>query len=348
MIEKTKSTIESRMAALDDNWLVASVETILEPELAIVDPHHHFWDFSTHRYLLDALLEDTGSGHNIEATVFIECAAFYRRNESREMRVVGEVEFVNGQAAMAASGHYGETMAAAGIVGFADLTLGAKVEDVLSAQIAVGGGRFKGIRHAAAWEDKTAEIHNSHTNPPRYLYRDHSAFREGFAKLGELGLTFDAWLYHPQLDDLIDLARAFPNQPIVLNHIGGVLGLSWYASRRDEVFAEWNAAMQELAKSDNVCIKVGGMGMKLAGFDFDERDTAPSSIELAGAWRPYVETCIEIFGPKRCMFESNFPVDKISGSYANYWNAFKRLSSGASADEKADLFNQTARRFYTL
>jgi len=348
MIEKIKSTIESRMAALDESWLKASAEAILEPELPIVDPHHHFWDYSTHRYLLEQLLADTGSGHKIEATVFIECAAFYRRDGSREMRVVGEVEFVNGQAAMAANGRYGDTLAAAGIVGFADLTLGAKVEEVLSAQVAVGGGRFKGIRHAAGWEDKTAEIHNSHTNPPQHLYRDHAVFREGFTKLGELGLSFDAWLYHSQLEDLIDLARSFPDQPIVLNHVGGPLGLSWWASRRDEVFTAWKASIEALAKSENVYMKLGGLGMKLNGFDFHERDTAPSSRELADAWRPFVETSIESFGPSRCMFESNFPVDKISGSYANYWNAFKRLASGASDDEKADLFNRTARRFYRL
>ena len=348
MIEKIKSTIESRMAALDESWLNAGAEAILEPELPIVDPHHHFWDYPTHRYLLEQLLADTGSGHKIEATVFIECAAFYRRDASRQMRVVGEVEFVNGQAAMAAGGRYGDTLAAAGIVGFADLTLGAKVEEVLSAQVAVGGDRFKGIRHAAGWEDKTAEIHNSHTNPPQHLYRDHAVFREGFAKLGELGLSFDAWLYHPQLEDLIDLARSFPDQPIVLNHVGGPLGLSWWASRRDEVFTAWKASIEELAKSENVYMKLGGLGMKLNGFDFHERETAPSSTELADAWRPFVETSIESFGPSRCMFESNFPVDKISGSYANCWNAFKRLASGASEDEKADLFNRTARRFYRL
>ena len=336
------------MAALDEGWLAASAEEILEPELPIVDPHHHFWDYPTHRYLLDQLLADTGSGHKVEATVCIECAVFYRRDASREMRVVGEVEFVNGLAAMAASGRYGDTMAAAGIVGFADLTIGAGVEEVLSAQVQVGGGRLKGIRYAAGWEDKTREIHNGHTNPPRHLYRDDAAFREGFAKLGELGLSFDAWLYHPQLDDVVDLARSFPDQPIVVNHVGGPLGRSWYATRRDQVFAAWKASMVELARSENVCVKLGGLGMKLCGFDFDERKRSPSSADLAEAWRPFIETCIEAFGARRCMFESNFPVDKISGSYANYWNAFKRLASGASAEEKADLFNRTARRFYRL
>ena len=348
MIEKDKATIESRMATLDEARLAASAETALEPDLPIIDPHHHLWDFSSHRYLLEDILADIGSGHNIEQTVFLECAVFYRPDVGKDMRYVGEVEFANGIAAMAASGHYGKTKVAAGIVGRADLTTGAAVEEVLTAQIAAGCGRFKGIRHAAGWEDKTRGIHNSHTNPPPHLYRDDAKFREGFAKLGELGLTFDAWLYHTQLADLIDLARAFPEQPIVLNHVGGPMGLEYYADHRDEVFAAWRTSIIELASCENVTMKVGGMGMKLNGFGFEALDKAPSSDELAHAWRPYVETCIEAYGASRCMFESNFPVDKISGSYGNYWNAFKKLAAGASADEKAQLFKETARRFYTL
>lgn len=348
MIKKDEATIESRMATLDEARLAASAEPALDPELPIIDPHHHLWDFPSHRYLLEDILADTNSGHNIEQTVFLECAVFYRPDVGKDMRYVGEVEFANGIAAMAASGRYGPTKVAAGIVGRADLTTGAAVEEVLTAQIAAGCGRFKGIRHAAGWEDKTRQIHNSHTNPPEHLYRDHAKFHEGFAKLGELGLTFDAWLYHTQLGDLIDLARTFPEQPIVLNHIGGPMGLEWYAERKQEVFEAWRKSIFELATCPNVAMKVGGMGMKLNGFGFEGRRTAPSSDELAQAWQPYVETCIEAYGASRCMFESNFPVDKISGSYGNYWNAFKKLARGASADEKAQLFKETARRFYTL
>ena len=348
MVEKSKSTIESRMRGVDNAKLAAAAEAALEPELKIIDPHHHFWDFPTHRYLLDELHEDVASGHNVVATVFIECAAFYRQDASRETRVIGEVEAANGLAAMAASGRYGPLRAAAGIVGFADLTSGAQVEDVLTRQISVGGGRFKGIRHAAGWEDKTRDVHNSHTNPPQHLYRDHAKFREGFAKLGELDLSFDAWVYHPQLGDLIDLARAFPAQPIVLNHVGGPLGLEFYAERKDEVFADWRTKMTELAGCENVSVKLGGMGMPIFGFEFDKLAVAPSSTTLADAWRSYVETCIEAFGVNRCMFESNFPVDKVSGGYGNYWNAFKRLAKGASEAEKVALFHDTARDFYRL
>jgi predicted TIM-barrel fold metal-dependent hydrolase len=228
-----------------------------------------------------------------------------------------------------------------------DLTLGARAEAVLRAHMAVAGPRFKGIRHAAGWEDKAPEIHNSHTNPPQHLYRDHPRFREGFAVLGRLGLSFDAWLYHPQIPDLTALARAFPEQPIVLDHVGGPLGLGVY-DRRDETFADWKRSMLELSGCPNVAVKLGGLGMRINGFRFHHRDRPPTSKELADAWRPFIETCIEAFGPERSMFESNFPVDKISASYASYWNAFKRLAAGASADSKEKLFRLSAQRFYRL
>ena len=348
MADKPLTTIETRMAGLKEEWLTSTQEDILEPDLPIVDPHHHFWDFRTHRYLLDELLADTGSGHNIEATVFLECAAFYRADGPVAEKPVGEVEFVNGLAAMAASGRYGKTRAAAGIVGLADLTLGAPVEDILSQQLAVSGGRFKGIRYVASWDDKTPEVHNGHTHPPRHLYRDHAKFREGFAALGRLGLSFDAWCYSPQLADLVDLCRSFPDQPVVVNHVGGPLGIGWYSDKREEVYADWSASIRDLAACPNVSVKLGGLGMVICGFGFENQPKAPTSEQLATAWKPYIDTCIEAFGTKRCMFESNFPVDKLSGSYHVFWNAFKRLAAGCSDAEKADLFRDTARRFYRL
>ena len=191
------------------------------------------------------------------------------------MRSLGETEFVNGISAMSASGAYGPTRVAAGIVGLVDLTIGSAAEDVLRAHMAAAGPRFKGIRYAAAWEDKADEIHNSHTNPPQYLYRDHARFREGFAALGKLGLTFDAWLYHPQIPDLTALARAFPAQPIVLDHVGGPLGLGWYADKRQEIFAGWKRDIVELAGCPNVTIKLGGIGMRVNGFKFHHRELPP-------------------------------------------------------------------------
>jgi L-fuconolactonase len=344
---KTEGGVAVRSSGIREHWLATRQEEILEPRLAIVDPHHHLWDFPTHRYLLPELLADTGSGHNIVSTVFIECTACYRAKGPAGLRTLGETEFANGIAAMAASGAYGATAVADGIVGMVDLTLGARVEEILRLHMAAAGPRFKGIRHAAGW-DPSPEIRNSHTDPPRYLYRDHAKFREGFAVLGKLGLSFDAWLYHPQIADLTALARAFPAQQIVLDHVGGPLGIGPYARQRAENFAAWKGAMLELAGCPNVAVKLGGLGMRICGFAFHHRQQPPSSAELAESWRPYVESAIEAFGPARCMFESNFPVDKISASYAVYWNACKLLAAGASEEEKAELFRTTAQRFYRL
>ena len=327
-------------------WLAKRQEEIIDPALPICDPHHHLWDFSGNRYLLPELLADTGAGHNVERTVFVECTAFYRAAGPAALRVVGETEFVNGAAAMAASGRYGAVAACAGIVGYADLTLGAATEPVLAAHVAAGNGRFRGIRHAAGW-DASEAVQNSHTQPPPELFA-RADFRAGFALLRRFGLSFDVWLYHPQLVDVIELARAFPEQPMVLDHVGGPLGIGPYAGRRDEIFPAWRSAMRDLAGCANVQVKLGGLGMKICGFEFHKRPQPPDSAELATLWRPYIETCIEAFGPARCMFESNFPVDKVSCSYAVLWNTFKRLAAGASAAEKALLFRDTAMRFYRL
>ncbi|MFN3523185.1 MAG: amidohydrolase family protein [Phenylobacterium sp.] len=322
-------------------------EEILEPELPICDPHHHLWDYpGASRYLLDELLADAGSGHRIESTVFVECGSFYQADGPEALRPVGETEFVNGQAAMSASGVYGPVRACAGIVGFADLTLGSEVEEVLAAHVVAGGGRFRGIRHAAGWDDSAA-VRNSHTNPPENLYA-RPDFRAGFARLADFSLSFEAWQYHPQLPQVTDLARAFPEQPIVLDHVGGPLGIGPYAGKREEIFPVWAANVRELASCPNVVVKLGGLGMAICGFDFHKRPEKPGSEELAQAWRPYVETCIEAFGPERAMFESNYPVDGVSCSYATLWNALKRLASGASAPEKALLFKDVARRVYRL
>lgn len=347
-MKKPHTTIGSRMLGLSADWLNKVKEPILEPDLEIIDPHHHLWDFPEHTYLLRELLADTGSGHKVHSTVFLECTACYRADGPEHMRPVGEVEFVNGIAAMSASGAYGPTRVAAGIVGFAELRLGSKVQEVLEKQIEVGGGRFKGIRLVASYEDKEPQIHNGHTNPAPHMYRDDAKFHEGFAVLGKLGLTFDAWCYHPQLKDVTALARKFPNQPIVMDHCGGPLGLGYYASHRDEVLKDWTRDIKELATCQNVMIKLGGVGMRVNGFEFDKKPSPPTSEQLEKLWKPYIETCIEAFGPKRAMFQSNFPVDKLSGSYHVYWNAFKRLAAKASKDEKAQLFRETARRFYTL
>ena len=328
-------------------WLASRREDILEPGLPIVDPHHHLVDReNTGRYLLPELLADTGSGHNIVATVYLEWLSMYRAAGPVEMRPVGEVEFANGVAAVADSGTYGKTKVCAGIVAYADLMLGAQVERVLEAMIMAGGGRFRGIRYISASHPDEAARGSSINRPAGLLMND--KVREGFSRLHPLGLSFDAWMYFTQLGELVDLARAFPETPIVLNHVGGAIGIGPYAGKRDQVFAEWKTRIEELARCPNVCVKLGGLGMRLFGFDVHAGELPPSSEQLAQAWQPYIETCITAFGTNRAMFESNFPVDKGSGSYHVFWNAFKRLAGGASADEKTALFSGTASKFYRL
>ncbi len=329
------------------DWLARQTpEPILDAARPIVDPHHHLWDTPRHRYLLDELLADTGSGHHVVATVFVDCMAFYRADGPEAMRPVGETEFAVGVAAMAASGRYGSTRACAGIVGHADLTRGAAARAVLRAHIAAGNGRFRGIRHAGGW-DASPLIRNSHTNPPPGLYAD-ARFRAGFAQLAPLGLSFEAWQYHPQLPEVTALAQAFPDTTLILNHVGGPLGVGPYAGATEAHFAQWQRDIRALAACPNVSVKLGGLGMRINPFTLYQRDTPPGSQQIADAWRPWIHGCIEAFGANRCMFESNFPVDKISSGYATLWNAFKRLAEGASEDEKTALFSGTATRIYRL
>jgi L-fuconolactonase len=328
------------------------VEDVIEADLPICDPHHHLWDRQGNRYLLDELLADTGAvdalgaRHDVRSTVFVECASMYRAEGPEALRPLGETEFVQGIAAMSASGGYGATRVAAGIVGFADLCLGAAVREVLEAHIGAARSRFRGIRHAAGWH-ASPDIRNSHSNPRDGLLRE-AKFREGFAQLAPLGLSFDAWLFHPQLPDLIDLARAFPDTAIVLDHFGGPLGIGPYAGQSDAVYADWRRDIDVLADCDNVVVKLGGLNMPINGFGWHKRERLPSSKELAEATARYYLHTIERFGPQRCMFESNFPVDKVSCSYTVLWNSYKRLAAGFSADEKAALFHDTAVRVYRL
>ncbi len=271
----------------------------------------------------------------------------YRKHGPAEMAPVGEVEFVNGIAARSASGTYGNCRVAEAIIGHADLTLGARVRDVLEAQIRAGGGRFRGIRYGVSSDASPAISKFVSRVVPPHLVRD-PTFRQGFAQLAPLGLSFESWQYHPQLPDAIDLARAFPDTTIILNHVGGVLGVGPYAGHREEIRTGWRKDIAELAKCPNVNVKLGGIGMTSFGFNFHERGVPPSSQDLAAAWRQYVEPCIEAFGPSRCMFESNFPPDKQSCGYTELWNAFKRITAGASAADKAALYAGTAARVYRL
>ncbi len=328
-------------------WLSQHKEEILEPDLPIIDAHHHMWVRAGNRYYLEDFLAEAQTGHNIKASMFMECGSFYRKNASALMAPVGEVEFANGVAAMAASSTYNSTLVCAGIVGTADISMGAEVAQVLDAQIAAGGGRFRGIRVSTKW-DADDDLNTTRYTYARDLMQDKD-FRAGFATLGPRCLSFDAMIYHPQILELADLARAFPDTTIILNHIGGLL--AWtrtYIARKDEAIANWRSSMTELAKCPNVYVKLGGLAMPYLGLGFDKWDKPATSTQLAASWGPLFKHCIDQFGPARCMFESNFPPDRDSVSYPVIWNTFKRIAAGYSASEKQALFYGAAAKAYCL
>lgn len=341
-------------------------EPILEPDLPIIDPHHHLWDRLavvpppstpvTHgfehvirkapRYLLDELLADTRTGHNIRATVFVQCGAMYRKDGPAAMKPIGETEFVNGVAAMTASGIYGDIRACVGIVSHADMMLGDAAAGVLEAHIHAGNGRFRGIRHIGA-HDVDPAVLGPLAHAPAGLYAD-SKFREGFARLAPLDMSFDAWVLEPQIGEVTALAQAFPETSIVLDHVGTPIGIASYQGRLSERFGIWRDSIRALAACPNVMVKLGGLAMVFPGFPSFMSATPATSEQLAAEWKPYIETCIEAFGADRCMFESNFPVDSASCTYDVLWNAFKRITASYSDTEKTALFSGAATRFYRL
>lgn len=340
-------------------------EPILEPDLPIIDAHHHLWDLRAllpmfpeprHRfietivpvahYTFDQLnAEVAGSGHNVIATIFMECSAFYNAAYGEALKSVGEVEYVNGVAAQSASGLYGPTRLCAGIVGHADLMRGSAAGAVLDA-LQAASPRFRGIRHQGAW-DADPEVLGPPFHAPAGLYRD-PTFRAGFAQLAPRGLSFDAWILEPQIPDVIDLARAFPDTPICLDHCGTPLGMASYAGRLEERFGIWCEHMFELGRCENVMIKLGGLAMHNCDMPSDGPAAGVGSEALARLWQPYIDTCIEAFGTARAMFESNYPVDRWGATYPVLWNAFKRITAGASAEEKAALYAGNAARFYRI
>jgi len=341
-------------------------EAILEPDLPIIDPHHHLWDLRPmlpmfpeprHRFI-EALVpvayyafdqfnaEVVGSGHNVIATVFMECGAFYNGSYGEALKPVGEVEYVSGVAAQSASGLYGNSRLCAGIVGHADLLQGAAAGDVLDALLAASPNRFKGIRHQGAW-DADPDVLGPPFHAPAELYQD-ATFREGFAELGKRGMSFDAWILEPQISDVTDLARAFPDTPICLDHCGTPLGMASYTGKLEERFPIWRDAIHELSQCENVMVKLGGLAMHNCAMPEEGPAAGIGSETLADLWRPYIETCIEAFGTKRAMFESNYPVDRWGATYPVLWNTFKRITTGATDDEKAALYAGNAARFYRI
>jgi predicted TIM-barrel fold metal-dependent hydrolase len=329
------------MAADNAAWLALRREEALEPYLAICDAHHHFFDNAFTRYLLPDLHADTAAGHRVVSTVFVNSTFSYRGSGPEELRPVGETERVRAIADEAATSGCATID---GIVAYADLRLGAAVEPVLRAHADAGGDRFKGIRHAAAWNSDPGIRKHPHAQPGLL---DDPTFRAGLRTLGRMGLTFDAWVYHPQLDELTAVARDLPEVTFVVDHYGGPLGIGPYGDR-DEVMAGWAPAIERLARCPNVYMKLGGIGFTAFGLRWHHRDLPPSSIDLATAWHDPTRLCIEAFGPRRCMFESNFPVDRTSCSYTVLWNSFKRMTADLAPADRRWLFHDTATEAYGL
>lgn len=323
-----------------------SPEEILLPELEICDPHLHLWRIGNEEYLLASYLKDMTDGHHVTSAVYVECRsgywdAMYRSYGPEHLFPVGETEFAVAIAKQAAQSGKG---VAAGIVGFVDLRLGRKAGEVLDHHAAVADGRFKGIRQGASWDEDPEIVGMAPpVGPGLYLRAD---FMEGMRELTKRGLTFDAWLYQTQLDDLIALASAMPDQSIIVNHCGGVLGIKRYRSHEAELFADWKIKMSRLSRLPNVSVKLGGLGMHRSGLDFGTPARSIGSLALAELIRPWIETCLDLFGPDRCMFEGNFPVDRTAYSYRVMWNAFKRIARDYPAHERQLLFGGTAKRIY--
>jgi len=328
---------------VNEAWLAKLREDVLEPDLPIIDAHHHLWDRPSGDYFLNELLADVTAGHNVVSSVYIQCGMAYRQDGPADLRPVGETEFVAGVAADAVA--RGKPGLCAGIVGHCDFRIGERIDTVLEAHIQAGGARFKGIRQSAGWDPKIAL--RTATPAPQGLLAD-TGFRVGLSRMRKYNLSYECSLYFTQLHELADLAQALPDLPILANHCGGPIGVGPYAENPAEVFATWRRNMQILAACPNVTLKLGGQAMPIRGYRFHEAPLPPSSGELAQAWRPFMETGIELFGANRCMFESNFPVDKGMCSYVSVWNAFKRIAAACTPDEKAALFHDTAARFYRL
>lgn len=332
-------------------WLSQSDEGLIEPDLRLVDAHHHLWNDERGRYELPEMAQDVRD-NNVVATVHVECGTGYTAavdydvsaasDPSAHMGTVRETEFIARVVEDDRAAAFG---ACKGIVGFANLLLGPAVGPVLEAQVAAGGGRFKGIRQSSGWDAAVGPV--AYRNPPPGLLLD-DRFQAGFAALEPLGLTYDAWIFFPQMPDVMALADAFPQTTIVLDHFGGLIGIGPYGARRQEVFRLWQTYIRRLAERPNVVVKMGGLGMVVTGAEFHLRDRPPASSDLAAAWRPYVETAVEAFGPGRCMIGSNFPVDRQSSTYTTFWNAYKLCTAQYAPADRDAIHAGTAQRVYSL
>lgn len=332
------------------DWhLRAERSKALEPDLPIVDCHHHLFGTPAdrHFYQMEDLQGDLASGHHIIGTVYVEAyeSGWHKTGPAR-MRPVGEVEMVAEVTETHQSDGERNCRIAAGIVGYADLELGSAVSDVLEAERVAAKGRLRGIRYRAAWDG--GHIAGVHPSQPRPHLLADPRFREGVSCVASAGLSFDTWIYHTQIQELLDLADSCPDVTIVICHLASPIGIGEYGQSISQTFKEWSGGIVELARRPNLRMKLGGLGMPLFGFGFEDNVQPACAYHLLDTWRPYLETCIAAFGTKRCMFESNFPVDKQSCSYVELWNAYKLFTRDYSLHERADLFYRSACATYNL
>lgn len=334
--------VKANFPTIRPDWLSRHVEEPIDPDLPIIDAHHHLWSLPDFVYMRPEFLADVATGHNVRSSVFVDCKSHYRVDGPEVLRPVGETAFVVAETPAPVENGF---VPCAAIISWADLRLGEEIQGVLEQHDEAGAGRFRGIRSRATWHEHPM-VHPVGEGQAGLLLD--KTVQRAVRRLGALGLTLDIWAFHTQLGDVAQLAAASPDTVLVLDHCGGPLGIGPYASRRREVFNTWRHEIARLAEFPNVVVKLGGLGMPRTGFGFHQADMPPTSAQLAHAWTPYVETCIEHFGANRCMFESNFPVDKGACSYTVLWNAFKRMTAALPQEDKESLFSGTAARTYRI
>ena len=335
-----------------EGWIDGIQENIIDPNREIIDPHHHLWHGpkdpagikESYRYLLQDLWKDTSSGHNIKKTVFIDCGLEYYSEGHEQFKPVGETEFVVEIAQQAQEDSSQAQIA--GIIGHANMMLGSSVKEVLELHVEKGAGLFRGIRHAGGW-DEDDRVKNAHSHPTPHIYLE-DKFQEGLQELASLGMVFDTWHYHNQIKDLTKLAKNLPELVIVHDHFGGPLGIGPYKGKREEIFEQWQEDINELSQCKNVYSKLGGLAMPVNGWSWHKNEVPATSEEIISEQERYYLHTLDCFGSERCMFESNFPVDKQSVSYHVIWNAYKKMVKGYSETEKSNLFYGTADRVYKL
>lgn len=326
-------------ASIREAWLALTDESVLDPAQPILDAHHHLWDREESRYRTEDFIADVSRGHDVRASIYVQCRTGYRRSGPESLYPLGEVETILEWSAQAPNHPVG-------IVAFADLMQGGAVRDTLDGLLELAPNHVCGIRNTTAYHPDPAVRSNPRPAPDGLLRS--KEFHRGAAEVARAGLALDVWAYQTQLHEVEALARLLPELTVVINHCGGPLGVGPFRERTPADFAAWRAGLEKLAALPNTRLKIGGFGLAVFGNDYHHQPAPPDSERLARDWAPWFGVCLEAFGPTRCMFESNFPVDKGMFSYVALWNAFKRLTQALSQNDRDQLFWKTAANTYRV